>query len=88
MVRPLSLAQHTLYADLLEQGGDDLFDPDMPENGSLLVRPNRAGAQADHVYYQGYRTAAGNLRPGQWKQLSQRDLEQLVSTESGGKKRS
>lgn len=30
----------------------------------------------------------GALRAGQWKQLSSRELEQLVSTESGGKKRS
>lgn len=55
MVRPLSLAQHTLYADLLEQEAEGLFDPDLLENGSILVRPNRAGAPADHAYYQGYR---------------------------------
>lgn len=60
MIYPLSLSQHTLYAELLEQGADDLFDPDWPENGSLLIRPNRAGAQAYHAYYQGYRPAAGN----------------------------
>lgn len=60
MVRPLSLAEHTLYADLLEQGADDLFDPDLPENGSLLVRGNRPGAPADHAYYQGYRPASGS----------------------------
>lgn len=65
MVRPLSLAQHTLYADLLEQGADDLFDPEMPENGSILVRPNRAGAPTDHAYYQGYRPAAGDADRGQ-----------------------
>ncbi|WP_139215639.1 GSU2403 family nucleotidyltransferase fold protein [Methylobacterium sp. UNC300MFChir4.1] len=65
MIRPLSLAQHTLYADLLDQGGDDLFDPDFPENGSLLIRGNRAGAPADHVYYQGYRRAAGDAGRGQ-----------------------
>lgn len=65
MVRPLSLAQHTLYADLLDQGIDDLFDPEMPENGSILVRSNRAGAPADHAYYQGYRPAAGDAGRGQ-----------------------
>lgn len=65
MIQPLSLAQHTLYADLLEQGIDDLFDPEMPENGSILVRPNRAGAPADHAYYQGYRPAAGDAGRGQ-----------------------
>lgn len=65
MVRPLSLAQHTLYADLLEQGSEDLFDPDLSENGSLLVRGNRPGAPADQVYYQGYRPAAGDAGRGQ-----------------------
>ena len=64
-VRPLSLAQHTLYADLLEQGADDLFDPAFPENGRLLIRANRAGAPAEHVYYQGYRAAAGDGPRGQ-----------------------
>ncbi len=65
MTRPLSLAQHTLYADLLDQGSDDLFDPDLPENGSLLVRGNRRGASAEHAYYQGYRLAAGDTARGQ-----------------------
>ncbi len=50
-VRPLSLAQHTLYAELLDQGADELFDPDLPENGSILVRGNRLGASAEHAYY-------------------------------------
>lgn len=60
MVRPLSLAQHTLFADLIEQGGDGLFDPDFPENGSFLIRPGRSGVSlsSGHVYYQGYRLAA------------------------------
>lgn len=65
MVRPLSLAQHTLYADLFEQASEDLFDPEWPENGSILVRPNRPGAPADHAYYQGYRPAAGDAGRGQ-----------------------
>ncbi len=65
MARPLSLAQHTLYADLLEQGADELFDADLPENGSFLVRGNRAGAPRAHVYYQGYRAAAGETGRGQ-----------------------
>lgn len=65
MNRSLSLAQHTLYADLLDQGSDDLFDPDLPENGSLLMRGNRAGTPAEHVYYQGYRCAAGDDGRGQ-----------------------
>jgi hypothetical protein len=49
VIRPLSLAQHTLYAELLEQGVDELFDPDLPENGSILVRGNRAGAASEHA---------------------------------------
>lgn len=65
MVRPLSLAQHTLYADLFEQASEDLFDPEWPENGSILVRPNRPRAPSDHAYYQGYRPAAGDADRGQ-----------------------
>ncbi|MCJ2121631.1 GSU2403 family nucleotidyltransferase fold protein [Methylobacterium sp. J-077] len=60
MPQPLSLAQHTLFAELLDQGLEDLFDPDFPENGSFLVRrrTNRAGAIRSYAYYQGYRPAA------------------------------
>lgn len=65
MVGPLSLAQHTLYADLREQGSDALFDPEFPENGSILVRGNRAGAPALHAYYQSYRARAGTAGQGQ-----------------------
>lgn len=65
MVRPLSLAQHALYADLLEQGNDALFDPEFSENGSILVRGNRPGAPALHAYYQGYRARAGTVDQGQ-----------------------
>lgn len=65
MIRPLSLAQHTLYADLLQQGSDALFDPELPENGSILVRGSRPGAPALHAYYQGYRRRAGNAGQSQ-----------------------
>lgn len=65
MARPLSLAQHTLYAELLDQGDDHLFDPDLPENGSILVRGNRTGAPAEHTYYQGYRPTVGDTARGQ-----------------------
>ncbi|MGC5777361.1 GSU2403 family nucleotidyltransferase fold protein [Methylobacterium sp. NFXW15] len=65
MVRPLSLAQHTLYADLTEQGSDAVFDPEFPENGSIIVRGNRPGAPALHAYYQGYRARAGAAGQGQ-----------------------
>mgnify|MGYP002718554889 CR=1 FL=1 len=65
MARPLSLAQHTLFADLLEQGDVDLFDPDLPENGSILVRRGATNALSAHVYYQGYRPSARKADPGQ-----------------------
>lgn len=64
MARPLSLAPHTLFADLLEQGDADLFDPALPENGSILVRHGRANALSGHVYYQGYRPSAGKADRG------------------------
>jgi hypothetical protein len=59
MLRPLSLAQHTLFAELLEQGCEDLFDAQFPENGTFLVRrkTNRAGAIRSYAYYHGYRPA-------------------------------
>lgn len=52
MLRPLSLAQHTLFAELLEQGCEDLFDAQFPENGTFLVRrkTNRAGAIRSYAY--------------------------------------
>ncbi|URD38198.1 GSU2403 family nucleotidyltransferase fold protein [Methylobacterium tardum] len=65
MPRPLSLAQHTLYADLLEQGIGDLFDTDFAENGSILMRPGRMGGPAQHAYYQGYRRVFGGRDRGQ-----------------------
>lgn len=67
MVRPLSLAQHTLLADLLEQGQEELFDPYFPENGSFIVRPSagRSSVIRSYVYYQGYRPAAGSADKGQ-----------------------
>lgn len=81
MIRPLSLAQHTLYADLLEQGSDDLFDPDLPENGSIIVRGNRAGAQPRHAYYQGYRSAIGDAGRNQRfaRYLGRSDDPQVVA---------
>jgi hypothetical protein len=65
-MRPLSLAQHTLYADLLEQGLEDLFDPRFPENGSVLVRrkASRNGTARGYAYYQGYHPAAGEHAGG------------------------
>lgn len=65
-MRPLSLAQHTLYADLLEQGDEDLFDPRFPENGSVLVRhkASRNETARGYAYYQGYQPAAGGHARG------------------------
>lgn len=57
MLRPLSLAQHTLFADLLEPSLDDRF----PENGSFVVHTvgPKSGARRQYWYYQGYRSTAG-----------------------------
>lgn len=67
MLRPFSLAQHTLFADLLDQGDEDLFDPRFPENGSFTVRPSagRAGVTRNYAYYQGYRPSAGSADKGE-----------------------
>ena len=35
---PLSLAEHTLYAELAEQSLDAMFDDQFPENGSFVTR--------------------------------------------------
>ena len=35
---PLSLAEHTLYAELVEQSLDAMFDDQFPENGSFVTR--------------------------------------------------
>lgn len=61
MLRPLSLAQHTLFADLIEQTLDDMFDDQFPENGSFVVRTvdPKEGPRRQYWYYQGYRPAAG-----------------------------
>jgi hypothetical protein len=53
---PLSLAEHTLYAELLEQSLDAMFDDQFPENGSFVTRSvaRRDGARRSYFYYQGY----------------------------------
>lgn len=62
MLRPLALAQHTLFADLIEQSLDDMFDAQFSENGSFVARAhtNREGVTRRYWYYQGYRPAAGS----------------------------
>ncbi len=56
MPTPLSLAEHTLLAELLEQSIDAMFDAQFQENGSFIVRPsvNREGVKRGYIYYQGY----------------------------------
>ena len=41
MPRPLSLAEHTLLAELVEKSLDAMFDDHFPENGSFIVRSTR-----------------------------------------------
>jgi len=54
---PLSLAEHTLHAELIEQSLDAMFDDQFPENGSFVTRSvqGRDGAVRSYFYYQGYR---------------------------------
>ena len=58
---PLSLAEHTLYAELVEQSLDAMFDDQFPENGSFVTRSveSRDGATRGYFYFKatGRRTA-------------------------------
>ena len=60
MARLIGLAEHTLFADLLERSMDALFDEQFPENGSFVERAikDRAGVSRTYWYYQGYRPAS------------------------------
>ena len=60
VARPLSLAEHTLLAELVEKSLDAMFDEQFPENGSFIVRSvkNREGLERNYIYYQGYRPKA------------------------------
>ena len=62
MPRPLSLAEHTLLAELVEKSLDAMFDDQFPENGSFILRPvkNREGVERNYFYYQGYRPKASS----------------------------
>src|SRR4051794_14640533 len=53
----LSLAQHTLFADLQQRCLDALFDAQLPENGSFTRRVQNGRA---YWYYLGYEPAAGS----------------------------
>ncbi|MCZ0734310.1 GSU2403 family nucleotidyltransferase fold protein [Phreatobacter sp. AB_2022a] len=56
MIRLLSLAEDTLYAQLAEQVQNQQFSDDFPENGTFVKRKvqSREGAR-EYYYYQGYR---------------------------------
>ena len=57
MPRLLGLAEHTLFAELLDRSLDAAFDEQFPENGSFVERhrTNRDGVSRSYWYYQGYR---------------------------------
>ena len=57
MPRLLGLAEHTLFAELLDRSLDAVFDEQFPENGSFIMRhrTNRDGVSRGYWYYQGYR---------------------------------
>jgi hypothetical protein len=60
MPRPLSLAEHTLLAELVEKSLDAMFDDQFAENGSFIIRSarNREGVERSYFYYQGYKPKA------------------------------
>lgn len=57
MPHPLTLAEHTLLAELIEKSLDNTFDEQFPENGSFTIRSIKGlnGVLRDYFYYQGYR---------------------------------
>ena len=67
MPRLLGLAEHTLFAELLDRSLDAVFDEQFSENGSFIMRQrtNRDGVSRGYWYYQGYRIgpAAGDGAP-------------------------
>ncbi len=60
MPRLLGLAEHTLFAELLDRSLDAVFDEQFPENGSFVIRhrTNRDGVSRGYWYYQGYRVGS------------------------------
>ena len=69
--KPLSLAEHTLYAELIERSLDAMFDEQFAENGSFVTRrqTNREGVARNYFYYIGYRP--GGEGPAKDKRYSQ-----------------
>ncbi len=65
MPTPLSLAEHTLLAELSSLSLDAMFDDQFPENGSFITRSvkNREGVVRDYFYYQGYVPGPGTDGP-------------------------
>lgn len=57
MARLLGLAEHTLFAELIERSMDAMFDEQFAENGTFVERTalTRAGTARRYWYYQGYR---------------------------------
>jgi hypothetical protein len=60
MAQPLTLAQHTLCAELMERALDAMFDEHFQENGSFVTRKatNKDGVTRDYLYYIGYRAGS------------------------------
>jgi len=61
MVKALTLAEHTLFAELMERSLDAQFDDDFPENGSFVMKraTNSEGVRREYFYYVGYRKGQG-----------------------------
>ena len=57
MARLLGLAEHTLFAELIERSMDAMFDEQFAENGTFVERTalTREGKTRRYWYYQGYR---------------------------------
>jgi hypothetical protein len=56
MPTTLTLAQHTLYAELMERSLDAMFDDQFQENGSFVTKVAKArnGQERHYFYYVGY----------------------------------
>lgn len=69
MPTPLSLAEHTLFAELLELSLDAMFNEEFPINGSFSTRAvrNREGTARKYFYYQGYNPNAGPGEPKRYQ---------------------
>lgn len=61
MVKALTLAEHTLFAELMERSLVARFDDNFPENGSFVMKraTNSEGVLREYCYYLGYRKGEG-----------------------------